>query len=117
MAERITETPVHRPHQRRAARSLKNAAIHHREDPGGARTLGSSLVDHAVLQPQCGKLQLDAFIDDRRDMLRPAKHVHDVHMLTGPQNLGQMREIRHSHLAEHGLRGGRDRDDSIAKPL
>jgi len=28
-----------------------------------------------------------------------------------------MREIRHSHLAEYGLRCGRDRDDSIAKPL
>ena len=50
-------------------------------------------------------------------MLRPAEDIHDVDLLTGPQNLRKVREIGHCRLAENGLRAGRDRDHAVAKPL
>ena len=50
-------------------------------------------------------------------MFRPAKHVHDIHPFIGSQNLRKVSEIGHSCLAEYRFRAGRDRDDSVAKPL
>jgi hypothetical protein len=50
-------------------------------------------------------------------MLRPAEHIHDVDLLTGPQNLWKVREIGYCRLAENGLRTGSDRNDAIAEAL
>ena len=94
-----------------------NAAIHHREDPGGTRTLGGDLIDNAVLEPQRGKFQPNTLVDKCRDMLRPAKHIDDVDLLTRPQNLRKMCEIGHCRLAENGLRTGSDGNDAIAEAL
>jgi hypothetical protein len=93
------------------------AAVHHRKDSRGARAFGGHLIDNAVLEPQCGKLQPDALVDQRRDMLRSAKNIHDVYALTRPQNLRKVREIGHRRLAENGLRSGSDGNDAIAKAL
>jgi hypothetical protein len=50
-------------------------------------------------------------------MLRPSKHIHQIHALTGPENVGKVREIRHRRLAENRLRGGRDWNDAVTEPL
>ena len=50
-------------------------------------------------------------------MLGPAKNIHDVYALTGPQNLGQVREIRHRRLSENGLCTGSHGNDAVAKAL
>jgi hypothetical protein len=93
------------------------AAIHDRKDSRGTRAFGSNLIDNAVLEPQCGEFQPDALLDDRRDMLGPAKNIHDVYALTRPQNLGQVREIRHRRLSENGLCTGSHGNDAVAKAL
>jgi hypothetical protein len=94
-----------------------DAAIHHREDPGVARTLGSTFIDNAILEPQRGELQPDALVDNRRDMLWPTKYVYDVHLFAGSQHVRQMCKIRDSRLAEDGFRSGGNGDDAITKAL
>ena len=50
-------------------------------------------------------------------MLRPSKHIHQIHALTGPENVGKVRKIRHRRLAENRLRARRDRNDAVTEAL
>jgi len=95
----------------------KQASIHYREDPGVVRAFGGGLIDDAILEPQGGEPQADAFADDPRNMLGPAKHIHDIHMLTRAQHVWQMRKVWYGLLAEDNFRGRSYGNDPITETL
>ena len=57
---------------------FQNAQIHHDEDAGLARLFGGCLMDHALLHPDRGSLDLDCLIHYFGYCIGPAKYVNDV---------------------------------------
>src|SRR5690349_18219075 len=95
----------------------ENTAIHYGEYPREDRLLSASGIDDAVLQPKSGHTEPDAVIDDRCNMYGAAKHIDDVNLLTGPQDIVEMIQIGHRLLTQDRVSHRGHGDDTVAETL